>query len=54
MVSTGHRHRPQAPRGAVSSGVERAPGVKDEKKIAAFVAAARAALAREHEARSPA
>jgi phosphoribosylanthranilate isomerase len=38
----------------VSSGVERAPGVKDEKKIAAFVAAARAALAREHEARSPA
>jgi len=38
----------------VSSGVERAPGVKDEKKIAAFAAAARAALAREHEARSPA
>jgi phosphoribosylanthranilate isomerase len=38
----------------VSSGVERAPGVKDEKKIAAFVAAARAAVAREHEARSPA
>jgi len=30
----------------VSSGVERAPGVKDEKKIAAFVVAARAALAR--------
>ena len=38
----------------VSSGVERAPGVKDEKKIAAFAAAARAAFAREHEARSPA
>jgi phosphoribosylanthranilate isomerase len=38
----------------VSSGVERAPGVKDEDKIAAFAAAARAALARKHEARSPA
>jgi phosphoribosylanthranilate isomerase len=38
----------------VSSGVERAPGVKDEKKIAAFAAAARVAFAREHEARSPA
>ena len=38
----------------VSSGVERAPGVKDEKKIAAFAAAARAAFARQHEARSPA
>jgi phosphoribosylanthranilate isomerase len=38
----------------VSSGVERAPGVKDEKKIAAFAAAARAAFAREHEARSTA
>ena len=38
----------------VSSGVERAPGVKDEMKIAAFAAAARAAFAREHEARSPA
>ncbi len=30
----------------VSSGVESAPGVKDEEKIAAFVAAARAGLAR--------
>jgi phosphoribosylanthranilate isomerase len=30
----------------VSSGVESAPGVKDETKIAAFVAAARAAFAR--------
>jgi phosphoribosylanthranilate isomerase len=30
----------------VSSGVERAPGVKDEAKIAAFVAAAREAFAR--------
>ncbi len=30
----------------VSSGVERAPGVKDETKIAAFVAAARKAFAR--------
>ena len=38
----------------VSSGVERAPGVKDEGKIAAFAAAARAAFAREHEARSTA
>ena len=38
----------------VSSGVEQAPGVKDEKKIAAFAAAARAALTREHEAGSPA
>jgi phosphoribosylanthranilate isomerase len=38
----------------VSSGVERAPGVKDEKRIAAFAAAARAAFAREDEARSPA
>ncbi len=38
----------------VSSGVERAPGVKDESKIAAFAAAARAAFARQHEARSPA
>ncbi len=31
----------------VSSGVESAPGVKDETKIAAFVAAARAAFARD-------
>ncbi len=38
----------------VSSGVERAPGVKDENKIAAFAAAARAALAQRYEARSPA
>jgi phosphoribosylanthranilate isomerase len=38
----------------VSSGVERAPGVKDESKIAAFAAAARAAFAHAHEARSPA
>ena len=38
----------------VSSGVERAPGVKDENRIAAFAAAARAALARQDEARSPA
>jgi phosphoribosylanthranilate isomerase len=38
----------------VSSGVERAPGVKDEKKIAAFAAAARAAFAQRYEARSPA
>jgi phosphoribosylanthranilate isomerase len=38
----------------VSSGVERAPGVKDESKIAAFAAAARAAFARKDEARSPA
>ncbi len=30
----------------VSSGVERAPGVKDERKIKAFVAAARGAVAR--------
>ena len=37
----------------VSSGVERAPGVKDENRIAAFAAAARAAFARQHEARSP-
>lgn len=38
----------------VSSGVERAPGVKDERKIAAFAAAARAAFAQRYEARSPA
>jgi phosphoribosylanthranilate isomerase len=41
----------------VSSGVERTPGVKDEGKIAAFAAAARAAFARAREAqeaRSPA
>ena len=42
--------RRSAPTGArgvdVSSGVESAPGVKDETKIAAFVAAARAAFAR--------
>ena len=38
----------------VSSGVERAPGVKDETKIAAFAAAARAAFAQRYEARSPA
>jgi phosphoribosylanthranilate isomerase len=38
----------------VSSGVERAPGVKDENRIAAFAAAARAAFARQDEARSPA
>ncbi len=38
----------------VSSGVERAPGVKDEGKIAAFAAAARAAFAHAQEARSPA
>jgi len=35
----------------VSSGVERAPGLKDEAKIAAFVAAARVGLA--HDRRSP-
>jgi phosphoribosylanthranilate isomerase len=36
----------------VSSGVERAAGVKDENRIVAFAAAAHAAFAREHEARS--
>jgi phosphoribosylanthranilate isomerase len=38
----------------VSSGVESAPGVKDEGKIAAFTTAARAAFAHAQEARSPA
>jgi phosphoribosylanthranilate isomerase len=38
----------------VSSGVERAPGVKDEGRIAAFAAAARVAFARAQELRSPA
>jgi phosphoribosylanthranilate isomerase len=36
-----------APGVDVSSGVERAPGVKDEAKIAAFIAAARLAAAKE-------
>jgi phosphoribosylanthranilate isomerase len=36
----------------VSSGVESAPGVKDVGKIEAFVAAARAAFSRSHDARS--
>jgi phosphoribosylanthranilate isomerase len=40
-------HATGAPGVDVSSGVESAPGVKDEVKIAAFVAAAREAFARE-------
>ena len=54
-ATSARRSRFRRARGVdVSSGVESAPGVKDVKKIAAFVAAARAAFAREHEAGSPA